>query len=73
MLSPSDTAYPVLKANPSARELTEIFTPTLFELAFAEERAREPVPMVGSVGLPQPGGHDPSDAKDGSRRASRLR
>jgi len=37
MLSPSDTAYPVLKANPSARELTEIFTPTLFELAFAEE------------------------------------
>ena len=32
MLSPSDTAYPMLKANPSARELTEIFTPTLFEL-----------------------------------------
>jgi len=47
MLSPSDTAYPTLKANPSARELTELFTPTLFELAFAEERARQPVPLVG--------------------------
>jgi TnpA family transposase len=47
MLSPSDTAYPMLKAHPSAHELEEIFTPTLFELAFAEQHAREPIPCVG--------------------------
>ena len=47
MLSPSDTAYPLLKAHPSARELEEIFTPTLFELTFAEQQAREPIPCVG--------------------------
>jgi hypothetical protein len=47
MISPSDTAYPLLKAHPSARELAEIFTPTLFELTFAEQRAREPIPTVG--------------------------
>src|ERR1035438_2907631 len=47
MLSPSDTAYPLLKAHPSAREVEEIFTPTLFELTFAEQQAREPTPCVG--------------------------
>jgi Domain of unknown function (DUF4158) len=47
MISPSDTAYPLLKAHPSVRELEESFTPTLFELTFAEQRAREPIPTVG--------------------------
>ena len=51
MLSPSDTAYPMLKAHPSARELEEIFTPTLFELGFAEQHAREPIPGVGLLVL----------------------
>jgi hypothetical protein len=47
MISPSDTAYPMLKAHPSARELEDLFAPTLFELAFAEQRAREPILCVG--------------------------
>jgi TnpA family transposase len=51
MLSPSDTAYPLLKANPSARELDEIFTPNLFELRFAEERTREATSAVGLLVL----------------------
>ncbi len=32
MLSASDTAYSLLKVSPSARELDELYTPTLFEL-----------------------------------------
>lgn len=51
MLSPTDTAYPLLKPNPSDRELNDIFTPTLWELAFAEERTREPTPCVGLLVL----------------------
>jgi hypothetical protein len=47
VLSPSDTAYPLLKASPSARELQEIFTPNLFELKFAEEHTQELTPRVG--------------------------
>ena len=47
MLSPRDTAYPVLKPNPSDRNLNELFSPNLWELAFAEERTREPAPTVG--------------------------
>ncbi len=47
MLSATDTAYPVLKPSPSERELNDIFTPTLWELAFAEERTKEPAPNVG--------------------------
>lgn len=43
----SDTAYPRLKANPSAKELDEIYTPNLFECALVEERTREPVPRIG--------------------------
>ena len=39
----SDTAYRRLKSNPSAKELNEAFTPTIFELVYAEERARESV------------------------------
>jgi hypothetical protein len=37
MISPTDTAYPVLTASPSAGELTDAFTPDVFELKFAEE------------------------------------
>ena len=47
MLSPSDTSYPVLNASPSAHELDRAFTPDLFELAFAEQHTRQPVPLVG--------------------------
>jgi hypothetical protein len=36
MISPTDTAYPVLSPSPSARELMDSFTPNLFELSFAE-------------------------------------
>ncbi len=47
MISPGDTAYPVLAASPSASELTDAYTPDLFELKFAEERTREAAPRVG--------------------------
>lgn len=47
MLSPQDTAYPVLKSSPSARELDEVFTPTLFELGFAEKKTRDAIPRLG--------------------------
>jgi hypothetical protein len=47
MPSVSDTAYPRLKINPSAKELNELYTPTLYELAFARERARQPLQRAG--------------------------
>ena len=43
----SDTAYPRLKPNPSAKELDERYTPDLFECGWVEQRAREPVPRIG--------------------------
>ena len=43
MPSVSDTAYPRFKINPSAKELNELCTPTVYELAFARERARQPL------------------------------
>jgi hypothetical protein len=46
MISPTDTAYPVLSASPSARELMDSFTPNLFELSFAEERTRQAASRV---------------------------
>ena len=51
MLSPRDTAYPLLKPSPSARELDEVYTPTLFEMGFAEKRTRDPVPRIGLLVL----------------------
>jgi TnpA family transposase len=47
MLSSADTAYPLLKADPSARELDELFTPNLFELTFAESQTRQPTLCLG--------------------------
>ena len=47
MLSPSDTAYPILKESPPGRELQELFTPNLSELGFARENTRQPVPRLG--------------------------
>jgi Domain of unknown function (DUF4158) len=47
MPSASDTAYPHLKANPSAKELDEIYTPTAHELDFAQRRTRQPVQLAG--------------------------
>jgi hypothetical protein len=45
----TDTAYLRLKAHPTAKKLDEIHTPNLFEVAFAEERTRQPAPHVGVV------------------------
>jgi hypothetical protein len=39
-----------LTASPSASELTDAYTPDLFELKFAEERTREAAPRVGMLG-----------------------
>ena len=47
MLSPSDTAYPLLKENPTGRELEELFTPNLLELGFAGENTRQAIPRLG--------------------------
>ncbi len=47
MPSASDTAYPRLKANPSDKELAEIYTSTENELAFAHKRTHQPVPRIG--------------------------
>ena len=47
MLSPSDTAYRLLKSNPTERELQELFTPNLFELGFAGQNTRQPIPRLG--------------------------
>jgi len=42
-----DTAYPQLKAAPSAKEIYEVYTPNFVELVWAEKRTREPGPRVG--------------------------
>jgi hypothetical protein len=47
----SDTAYPRLKPNPSAKELDEVYTPNLFEGSWVEQRTREPVPRTGLLVL----------------------
>jgi hypothetical protein len=47
MPSASDTAYPRLKLNPSTKELNELYSPTVYELAFARERARHPMQRAG--------------------------
>jgi uncharacterized protein (TIGR02391 family) len=47
VLSPIDTAYPILKESPTGRELQELFTPNLLELGFARENTRQPVPRLG--------------------------
>jgi hypothetical protein len=41
MPSASDSAYPRLKANPSATELGEIYTPNIFELVLGRTQERE--------------------------------
>ena len=47
MISPADTAYPLLKASPTARDLDELYTPDLFELGFAEQRTRDATSCLG--------------------------
>ena len=44
VLGPSDLAYPLLKASPTGRELQELFTRNLFELGFAGQNKRQPIP-----------------------------
>ena len=48
VLSPSDSAYPLLKASPTGSELQELFTPNLFELGFAGQNTRQPIPRLAS-------------------------
>jgi hypothetical protein len=47
----SDTAYPRLKPNPSAKEMDEVYSPNLFECSWVEQRTREPVPWIGLLVL----------------------
>jgi hypothetical protein len=47
MPSISDTAYPQFKPNSSPKDLGDVYTPTVFELVYAEKRSREPAPRVG--------------------------
>ena len=42
-----DDADPRFKINPSAQELNKLYTPTVYELAFARERARQPLQRAG--------------------------
>jgi hypothetical protein len=51
VLSPSDTSYRSLNSSPSGRELDEGYTPTVFELRFAEERTREAASCLGLLVL----------------------
>jgi hypothetical protein len=51
MISPTDTAYPVLAASPTASELVNSYTPNVFELKFAEERTRQAAPRVALLVL----------------------
>jgi TnpA family transposase len=51
MISATDTAYPVLTASPTSSELSDVYTPDLFELKFAEERTREAGPRVALLVL----------------------
>ncbi len=46
-----DTAYPQLKATPSPKELEEVYTPSVMELVWAEERTRQDAPRVGLLAL----------------------
>ena len=47
MPSASDTAYACLKINPSTKEFNELYSPTVYELAFARDRARQPMQRAG--------------------------
>ncbi|HSZ76842.1 MAG TPA: hypothetical protein VK775_05555 [Chthoniobacterales bacterium] len=47
MPSASDSAYPRFKINTSVKELIELYRPTVYELAFAQERARQPLQRAG--------------------------
>ena len=47
MPSASDTAYPLLKADPSDQELAALYTPTESELAFVCKHTNQPVQRVG--------------------------
>ena len=51
MISPADTAYPVLSDGPSQSELAEAYTPDLFELKFAESRTREASPRIALLAM----------------------
>ncbi len=55
MPRPDETAYPYLKRRPGERELNEVFTPTLEEIALAEQTApRSPTSRLGVVLLLKP-------------------
>jgi Domain of unknown function (DUF4158) len=43
----NDTAYPLLKVNPSDKELQEVYTPTAEEIAFARAKTRLSTQCLG--------------------------
>ncbi|HET9239221.1 MAG TPA: Tn3 family transposase [Oligoflexus sp.] len=47
MIGVNETAYPRLKAHPTAKELASIYTPSVDEIAFANTHARRPAPRTG--------------------------
>lgn len=49
MTSAHETAYPRLKADPTPRELDEIYTPTREEVAFAGELVKRPIGRVAAL------------------------
>lgn len=51
MTSSHETAYPRLKSHPTARELAEVYTPNLDELALAKMYAQRPAPRIGFLVL----------------------
>ncbi|WP_207556709.1 DUF4158 domain-containing protein [Paraburkholderia acidicola] len=53
MASIERTAYPLLKRNPSARELAEVYTPTDSELTLATRQVREPTRRLSFLLLPK--------------------
>jgi hypothetical protein len=59
VLSPSDTAYRLLKETPTGLELQELFITNLFELGFAGQNTRQPIPRLGLLLLERPQGELP--------------
>lgn len=51
MVGVSETAYPRMKAHPTARELDLVYTPNPEELTLAEAHTRRPAPQVGFLVL----------------------
>lgn len=49
MTSVHETAYPRLKPDPSVKDLTEVYTPTADEIAFASDLSRRPTVRIAAL------------------------